>query len=564
MLFAFLLPLKQAKGFRGFFLSFVLGAVSVLGHAPFYLWPVSLLCLALLFLRLDGVVLPPAKTKRRWWGWLSRVPGFGPGFGTGFAYGLGSFLFGLYWIGSAFIARGPEFIPFMPFAILALCSGLAIFWGVAGALYVRFTGGSDAQSLPNKDLYLRLALFASLIFAMEFLRGHLFGGLPWNLPGYIFPAGKPISQIASVIGIYGLSAVAVYVSAGLAAACYKRYVPALGAVLLLVAISGYGYVRLNNADVQMVEGVKLRIVHANISQRDKFDPQKYVEIVNHYIRLSLSEGIEDVTHVIWPEGAVPGLMFEDPGLMQALDRVFKAAPRKNLAPPPVLIAQSLRSEPRIGGGTAYYNAAAAVMFKDGSPPALSAFYDKQKLVPFGEFIPAAGLLEKVGLRSLSTALESMSAGESGFVPRIEGLPPLSLQICYEIIFPGFTPARVSSRSGQSMVEPEWILNLSNDSWYGNSTGPRQHVNQVRYRAIEEGLPVIRATSGGISGTIDPYGRQVFKRLIGEDEVLDTPLPRYMKNNAYKRHFNAIIFLLNILVLLGCFPLLRRLRRLHPS
>ncbi|HFB55178.1 MAG TPA: apolipoprotein N-acyltransferase [Hellea balneolensis] len=424
-------------------------------------------------------------------------------------------------------------------------------------------GARDGQSSSNNELYLRLGLFASLIFAVEFLRGHVFGGLPWNLPGYIFPAGKPISQIASVIGIYGLSAVAVYVSAALAALLYRRFVPAVGSALLLISLSGFGYIRLKNADVQMVEGVKLRIVHANIPQRDKFDPQKYVETVNHYIRLSLSEGIEDVTHVIWPEGAVPGLMFEDPVLMQALDRIFQAVPRKNLTAPPLLIAQSARSEKRANGHTAYYNSAAAISFKQGSPPRLSGFYDKQKLVPFGEFIPAAGLLEKVGLHNLSTALESMSAGQSGDVPRIEGLPPLSLQICYEIIFPGFTPALVSSGDGQTMVKPEWILNLSNDSWYGNSTGPRQHVNQVRYRAIEEGLPVIRATSGGISGTIDPYGRQIFTRLIGEDEVLDTPLPRYMKDNAYKRHFNAIIFLLNLLVLLGCFLLLRRSRRLHP-
>ena len=178
---------------------------------------------------------------------------------------------------------------------------------------------------------------------------------------------------------------------------------------------------------------------------------------------------------------------------------------------------------------------------------MSPFYDKQKLVPFGEFIPGGGLLESIGLHSLSTALESMTPGKSGIVPTLPGLPPASIQICYEIIFPGFT-SRSQPQNGET---PSWILNLSNDSWYGNSRGPRQHINQARYRAIEQGLPVVRATSGGISGVIDAYGRQINQLGPGEQGVIDAHLPRPITGITYKLRVNYIILLLIAFLLIVC-------------
>jgi len=142
---------------------------------------------------------------------------------------------------------------------------------------------------------------------------------------------------------------------------------------------------------------------------------------------------------------------------------------------------------------------------------------------------------------------SISPGKTKNVPEIPGLPPVSIQICYEIIFPGFTPARLEP-SGK---EPKWILNLSNDAWYGNSSGPQQHINQAGYRAIEEGLPVVRSTSGGITGVIDSYGRVKSKLDVFDDGVLDSRLPSNIEVNAYNKSFNAIMALIILLILISC-------------
>jgi len=526
--------LLRANGYKGFALNTFLGALSVLGHAPFYLWPITILCFALLMLRLDKVRDNASPGRSGFW--------------CGFAFAFGYFLAGLYWIGSAFIARGPEFIPFMPFAVLAMVAGLAIFWGLAGFAYVRLT--YDKLGKNGISSIWRAGIFACIFFIAEFLRGHVFGGFPWNLPGYIFAAGSPVSQIASIVGIYGLTALVFLLSASLALLMERRqqwHPMAICATVLALCFS-YGAVRLANAEVQYVEGVKLRIVHANIAQRDKFDPNKYVSIANTYLQLSRSAGFDDITHVIWPEGAVPGLMFEDQGLMAAIDNMFRSGKGQGNKKPPVFITQTLRAEAKPQSNKlAYYNAAAAVTFKDGLAPKISPFYDKQKLVPFGEFIPGGDLLERVGLHSLSTALESMSPGRSGDVPNLPGLPPVSLQICYEIIFPGFT-SRTQPQGGH---RPNWILNLSNDSWYGNSTGPRQHINQARYRAIEQGLPVVRATSGGVSGVIDAYGRQLTQLGPGEHGVIDARLPNSNTKTTYKLYVNYIILLLNLILLIIC-------------
>ncbi len=532
-------PINQfvsVTGWRGFALNVGLGATSVLGHAPFYLWPVTIICFALFLLRLDAARSLSQPLRRGFW--------------SGFSFALGYFLAGLYWIGSAFVARGPEFIPFMPFAILGLCAGLSLFWAVGGLAYVRLVR-------DNTTSIWSAGIFACVFFIVEFARGHIFSGFPWNLPGYIFAAGKPISQTASMVGIYGLTALVFFLSAATALwiANPKKYLPLTLWLGVVAFCFGYGSWRLAQADIkhlegQYVDGVKLRIVHANIPQRDKFDPGKYVQTVNTYLQLSRSVGFEDVTHIIWPEGAVPGLIFEDPGLMSAIEQVILSG----TGTPPVFITQTLRAEPRPGKSKpAYYNSAAAVSFKEGAPPEFTSYYDKQKLVPFGEFIPGGSMLEKLGLRSLSSALESMTPGKSGNMPHLPGLPPVSIQICYEIIFPGFT----QKKHPKNAQKPNWILNLSNDSWYGNSSGPRQHINQARYRAIEQGLPVIRATSGGISGAIDPYGRQLNQLGVGEQGVIDTLLPQPVTRTFYNYTINYRILLLIAFLLIGCKIVMHR-------
>ncbi|PHR60640.1 MAG: apolipoprotein N-acyltransferase [Robiginitomaculum sp.] len=535
------------NGWRGVFVNFILGSIAVLGHAPFYAWPITIVSFAFFMIRLDGVQAREKSVKAGFW--------------CGFGFGFGYFLFGFYWIGSAFIARGAGYVAIMPFAILLFCAGLSLFWAIASAAYVKLTYSGRKEILASGAM--RAGIFSSVIFIAEFARGHVFGGFPWNLPGYVFAAGKPVSQIASYVGIYGVSALVLFLSAAVSILVSERkFIPFYICATVFLGVVWFGNTRLNSAPIEStkyVEGVKLRIVHANIAQKDKFDPEKYVQTVERYFDLTMSAGLEGITHVIWPEGAVPGLMFEDAGLMYALESRLRSAPRAiGLEAPPVFISQTLRAERKLGQRTVYYNAAAAVSFPPHEPYLVSAYYDKQKLVPFGEHMPGGALAEKMGLKALSTALETISPGRSGIMPRLPGLPPVSLQICYEIVFPGFTPKLV----GVGREKPEWILNLSNDSWYGNSAGPYQHINQARYRAIEQGLPVIRSTSGGISGVIDSYGRQLFSRDLAENGVLDVKLPKTLRGVAYNIGFNLKIFLLILCVLISCALGIRRARMLH--
>lgn len=486
------------RGWRGHFLDFCLGGLCVFGFAPFHFFYLALAGFAGLMMRLDGV----DNTAR----------GKFSGFAHGFWFGFGFFVFGLYWIGSAFIARGGNFIYIMPFAVLALCAGLACFWAVAAAIYVRFRGRNYVR---------RIGVFAGALWGAEFLRGQVFGGFPWNLPGYVFKPGGPISQIAYYIGIYGLSALVILASASLAVILSARkFTPAITMSLIFTGIFMWGHHRLAQANITYVPGVKLRLVHANIPQKDKFDPNKYVEIANTYIRLTLSDGFEDATHVVWPEGALPGFVLENQHLMRALETLFV----ENSKTPPVFITQTLRRDvDKKTHKTRYFNSVAVVKFSKNRPPEISPYYDKQKLVPFGEFIPLGQWIDKLGIPSLSTAVESISPGRSGTVPVLPGLPPASIQICYEILFPHFTP-RTLQPSG---AQPQWILNLSNDSWYGDSSGPRQQSDHAAYRAIETGLPVVRSTVGGITAVIDPYGRKLKWRNLNDSGVLDMQIPTYL-------------------------------------
>jgi len=515
------------QGWRGRGLSFLFGALAVLGQAPFHFWPVTLFCLALLFARLK-------------WAAGGEKP-LRSSFSAGFWFAYGYFLIGTYWIGSAFIARGPEFIPAMPPMILALGALLASFWGLAGLIY--------AKLKPN-GIWANIA-FISLFFLAEFTRGHLFGGFPWNLPGYIFEAGGPISQAASVFGVYGLSLLVFALAVLLSSAAFsqRRLVPIIGGVTIFAMLYGHGALRLNKARIETVENVHLRIVQVRFDQKDKFDLEKSVAIVNQFLTQSVAPGAENITHVIWPEGAVNGLALENGALINAMG--FALADIDDT--PPVWLLNSLRNEQRpnpLNGGIIddYYNSSAAITFTPEGIPSIAAYNDKRRLVPFGEFIPGGKWLEMRDFPVISTSLASISAASEKTNVDFPGLPRLSAQICYEIIFSGFTPRP------QNEARAKWILNQSNDAWYGASMGPLQHANMAKYRAIEEGLPVVRAAANGVSGVVDPYGRYVARIGPKETNVLDAELPKPLPSTEFSSLINPLLGLLNLFLALLCFAL----------
>ena len=520
--------LLRITGWRGRFTGLALGAVAVLGLAPFHIWPLMMVSLAFLLARLILAGEEERSTKA--------------GVSVAFWHALGYFLAGTYWIGSAFIARGPEFIPIMPPMILALGALLAFFWGLAGGLFARL----------RPQGIIALPLFFSLFFLAEFTRGHLFGGFPWNLPGYIFEAGGPVSQFASIGGIYGLSAFVFVLSALLYGGLFRgQKLAYLAAFLVLFGgVFTVGYLRLANAKVEYVEDVKLRIAHIRFEQKDKLDPQASVNIVNAFITQSLAPGIEDVTHLIWPEGAVTGLAIENEPLMSAMGYELSQVD----VTPPIWLLNSLRHEqrpdPRTGATIDdYYNSSVAVRFSARGVPSIAALNDKRRLVPFGEFIPGGKWMEARNIPVISTSLLSISAAKIKTLATFPGLPKVSPQICYEIIFSGLTPRPKNEPSA------EWILNQSNDAWYGDSIGPMQHANMSRFRAIEEGLPVIRAASNGVSAIIDSYGRYKDSVTPKKSQFVDGKLPRKIQSPPFKRFFNYLLALINLLIALCCLTVL---------
>ncbi|MEM7727953.1 MAG: apolipoprotein N-acyltransferase [Pseudomonadota bacterium] len=500
------------------------GAVAALGFAPFHLWGVTLLALAVLFVRLVGVA-----------GWAR--PGRA-GFGTGLLFGLGWFSASCFWIASAFIERGPEFIPMIPPLVGGLAVLLSLFWGAAGAVVAR----AAALRSPGHGVVAFVAAFG----LAELARGHVLSGFPWNMAAYAFEPGGAISQAAHWTGVYGLTWIAYAVAAGLGLAWTSRRIgPALVSALVLGGLFGAGSLRLSSTASDIQPGVVLRLVAVPFRQSEKIDPDTAAQITDAHIAVSLAPGLDRVSHLVWPEGAVNGLAIENEGFLRFVGANLVAVTPE----PPVWLMNSLRKEIRPDReGRArpiYYNSSVALTFDAAGNPAVAASNDKRKLVPFGEFIPGGALVERIGGRLVSTALASITPAPEKRVAAFPGLPPISPQICYEVIFPGLTP--------DGEPRPEAILNQSNDAWFGSTTGPAQHAAIARYRGIEEGLPLIRSAANGISGVFDPYGRAE-QVLDGKRAAhLDVVLPVSIGRTVSMRWINAGLCLINLFLLLGAWP-----------
>ena len=506
------------RGWRAQLLALGAGAVYAAGQAPFHLWPLSMLSLTLFVWLLDGAHNGPHPLRSGFW--------------RAFSFGFGQFAAGLYWIGSAFVSRGPDYVPLMPFALALLLAGLALIWALAGALAMR---------LWTRDIR-RIAVFALCIFAAEWVRGHFLSGFPWNLPGMVWPPGAPVSQAAAVVGVWGLSLLTLYAFAAPAALAdagpgWRKAVPALLALSVFAGLYAGGQWRLGHARTGVQPGVRLRVVQAAIDQREKWKPENRQAVLDHYLRLSTAAPLSRVSHVIWPEGALPTLLLEDNQALLRIASVFRDGP--------VLITGLARRERGEGGRILYRNSLVALSFAGGQPK-IETVYDKHHLVPFGEYMPLGGLFAKIGLKGLINFDDGFAPGPAPTSIKIDKLPVFSPQICYEIAYSGFTP--------EGRGRPAWILNISNDAWFGATTGPWQHLDQARYRAIEEGLPVVRSVSSGIAGVIGPYGRMRLRLGRTADQAADASLPMPLPTTINTRHGGLLL-----LVLAGILLAMARLK-----
>lgn len=509
--------LLKTEGWSGRGLGLILGALGALGQAPFHLWPIFLLSAAILFARLRK-----ASTHAR--------PGK-HGFSVAIWWGVGYFAAGTFWVGGAFIERGAEFIPIMPFMVAGLAFLLALFWGLAGAFLSRTHAAGIGAALG----------FAAVFTLAELIRGHLFGGFPWNLPAYIFEAGSRPSQIARWIGAYGLSSLVLLISASLGQALFsqKKTGPIILALGPILALYGVGHIRLSGAEINYHPDINMRIVSVPFKQSDMMQPESSVAVTNRFIQASTSPGIKDVTHLVWPEGAVRSfstVAMDDPNLRNAMSHILT----NQDTTPPVWLMNSLQLEYE-NGRQRVYNASVAITFDANGTSAIAGVNRKRKLVAFGEHIPFMDWFDDVQFPLISTNLASITPAKEKRLAEFPGLPRLSPQLCYEIAFPGLTP---KSNDG---IPPQFILNQSNDAWFGRSAGPAQHANIARYRAIETGLPIIRAASNGISGQIDPYGRIQDEVLVKKMLFNDVQLIKPLKFNSKTKAANFLLLLISLLI-----------------
>lgn len=483
--------LRNLAGWRQYLAAFTAGAVSALAFAPFDLAFLLLLAFAVLVLLLDGANRSAHRV---------RVCAL-----VGWCFGFGQFLAGLYWVAYAFTVVPAQHAWQIPFVETLLPGGLALFPAMACAVAGLFWRPAAA----------RVLILAMSYAAAEWLRGHVLTGFPWNLPAYAWGGVLPVLQSAAVVGAYGLSALTILFGVSLAClfdASRQWRIP-VAMTALFVVMAAAGVLRLAISPTLNVAGVELRLVQPNVRQQDKYVPEYRVRNWRELIALSREPARVRPTHIIWPEAAPPFLLSRVP---QALDEIAALTQEGR-----VLMTGAVRAQATPDNGFRFFNS----FFVFGRTGELLATYDKFHLVPFGEYLPLAGLLTKLGISKLVDSPGGFSSGEGPHTYAVPGAPPVGPLICYEVLFPSAVT---------SGARPGWLVNVTDDSWFGPSTGPEQHLLSARVRAIEEGIPIARAANTGISAVIDPMGRVVASLGLGKTGIVDSALPAALPTTLYAR------------------------------
>ncbi|MHA1599250.1 MAG: apolipoprotein N-acyltransferase [Alphaproteobacteria bacterium] len=511
------------RGWRRHGVAALCGATAAAALPPLHLVPLLIVAFTGLLWLLDG-----AQGTRR-----PRQAAL-----IGWSFGFGHMAAGLYWVGIAFLVDSARFGLIMPFAVAGLAAGMALFPTLA-VYAVALTGWRGPA---------RVVLLAAAWLALEWLRSWLFTGFPWNLIGTVWSFSPAMLQLASVTGVWGLTWLTVLAAAAPAVLAEPDGLGARGGrrarafVITVFAMIGLvwagGALRLAAAPAPgtaVVPDVRLRLVQASIPQALKWVPEMRRRHVDQQRQLSLRAGPAPVTHIIWPETAVPYLLDQDPDLRRILAEIVPLGG--------LLITGTPRAAD--AGDPRLWNSLQAL----DEYGEIVATYDKHHLVPFGEYTPLRRLL---GAMKLTTGSTDFSAGPGPMTLTLPGLPAASPLVCYEAIFPGQVVA-----AGD---RPGWLLNITNDGWFGNSSGPYQHLASARMRAVEEGLPLIRVANSGISAVVDPFGRLIGHLALNQIGVLDASLPLPIAGGTlYARIGNLAVLFLAAL----SFAFILILRRFFP-
>lgn len=491
-----------APGWYGAALVFVLGAVSALAMPPSNMWWLFFVTVPLFLFRFGTVTTLAAAFRE---GWL---------------FGFGYFCVALHWIGYAFLVDAKTYLWMMPFAVGGLAAVMAVYWGLA-ALVAGFLRRSHVQPWLTFPLSIAIA---------EWLRGHLMTGFPWAAPGLAADGMGPVVQAAALVGMPGLTLLVLTWSAALVPFVLRGNLTdrliALVVIATLPLTFAWGWYVERNTVVTFVPGVMVRLVQPHISQDDKWRADNASMVFDRLVAATVaaSSSGEKITHVIWPESAVSFLLDESAGAKDVL--------RRALGDGKILVTGAIRRARREPTSDHF----TSVLVFD-SAANVTGTYDKWRLVPGGEFLPFEWLLKPLGFQRLVSLPGGFAAGTGPQSLAIAGAGTAGIIICYEAVFPDHLLDNAN--------RPTWIINVTNDGWFGMSTGPYQHLAQARMRAIEQGLPLARSANTGISAMIDPLGRMQNSLALGKVGFVDAALPGPLPPPPYARWGDFILLLLSL-------------------
>ncbi|WP_165793608.1 apolipoprotein N-acyltransferase [Hyphococcus luteus] len=499
--------LRALKGWRRRLAAFLAGLAGALAMAPVYALPLLAVSLSVFVILIDG-----AKAHAR-----PRASAFAAGWFWGFGY----FLAGVYWMAFSFFVQADQFAWMAPFAMTGMPAFLALFTGVAALVSVPF----------EKTGWARIALFAAIFAMVEYLRGHILTGLPWNLAGQALAGSAAGSQTAAWYGAYGLSLVAIFLAMAPAAGLGPRDKPhALSGLVVMLAgtavLYAVGAARLALPDPEGDARNIVRIVQPNIPQREKIDWDYWAKNFERQMEHSRGAVPPDAQlYVIWPENGAP-LLEEAATALQAIGDDF---PENS-----VLIAGAVRRARGAEGAERWYNSI-AVVEETPRGRAVTAHYDKHHLVPVGEYLPFFEFFKSIGLAALTPYQDRGFYAGAGPKTIEAGGTRFSPMICYEAIFP-----HASYPAGE---RPGWLVVVTNDAWYGDTSGPRQHLDMARLRSIETGLPMARSANTGISALIDGKGRMLARLALYQAGKIEAPLPPALPPPLYDRFGDWVFFVM---------------------
>ncbi len=470
------------------------GAALTLTLAPFFWFPLLFACIPLL---LKSIRQAPSAKRA---------------FGCGWWVGFGYFTVGLYWFAHALLVDAAAFGWMIPFAV-----------GGIGAILACYIGVTSCMTWYGRKLPITaFSLFFALCWTgWEIARSLLFSGFPWNLIGYSWAVHDIPMQAASLGGIWWVSLLTVTLGS-LPLWWHSHKTMTISVMIAIGLLWTYGAWRLHQHPTTYHENIRLRLVQASIPQELKWNKEQRVHSIRRYMELSRAAGYETITHIIWPESAMTYRFIE--GDYWSGELATLAPANGSLITGTVrIVAPETQDDPPY-----LYNSLQSIT-RDGE---IDAIYDKRKLVPFGEFVPFRDILP---LDKISPGALDYSAGGRQPIITPSHLPPYRPLICYESIFPWLSD---NTHSG-------WLLNITNDGWFGRSTGPYQHLHMARIRAVEQGVPLIRSANSGVSAVIDPYGRILQTIALKEVGTIDSALPQSSPSQTFYGSYGYMLLMLTL-------------------